>query len=240
MRKDELEEMISTIQQSALSEMAGGLAHEINNPLTVIHARSFQLTQMAENNSIDPEKVTQIAESITLAAKKIEKIIKSCRSLTSDGSREPMELVSAQELIHETLHFCNARFSSYGIDVEVSAIPADMEFEGRRAQLEQVLLNLLKNSFDAIQNLEKKWVRIEVNSTDKNIEILVQDSGNGIPPEVAEKIMEPFFTTKNPRKRPGLGLTRSRQIMREHQGDLFPLSNTTHTTFVMQFPRWTN
>jgi C4-dicarboxylate-specific signal transduction histidine kinase len=107
----------------------------------------------------------------------------------------------------------------------------------RLVQIEQVLLNLLNNSFDAIQTLEEKWIRVEIKSDANNVEWHVIDSGRGIPEDVAEKMMLPFFTTKEVGKGTGLGLSISSGIMRSHMGELLIEKNAEHTTFVIRIPR---
>jgi C4-dicarboxylate-specific signal transduction histidine kinase len=217
--------------------MSGGIAHEINNPLTVIQARSFQLTQMVEQGKIDPEKIKQAAESISKTADKIAKIIKSLRAFSREGEQDAFEFVSAKTLVEETLEFCKTRFYNYGVELFLTEIDEDLEIECRIIQIEQVLLNLLNNSFDAAQKSEEKWIRVEANEYGDYIDIKVIDSGPRIPDEVAEKIMQPFFTTKELGKGTGLGLSISSGIMKNHKGDLFLDRTASNTTFVMRLPR---
>lgn len=229
--------MISTAKMAALGEMSGGIAHEINNPLTVIQARAFQLTQMVEQNKLDPEKVKQAAESISRTADKIAKIIKSLRSFSREGTLDPFELVSVKQLVEETLEFCRTRFYNHGVEIEVGPISDEAEIECRLIQIEQVLLNLLNNSFDAVQDQETKWIRLEVSEGDEYIDIVVKDSGPGISENLAEKVMLPFFTTKEVGKGTGLGLSISSGIIKSHNGELFLDRDQKDTTFVMRVPR---
>ncbi|MFS4461146.1 PAS domain-containing protein [Bdellovibrio sp. HCB2-146] len=230
--------MISAAKMAALGEMSAGIAHEINNPLTVIQARAFQLAQMADNNKLDTEKVKQAAESISRTADKIARIIRSLRSFAREGTFDPYEVVSVNQIVEETLEFCRTRFYNHGIEIELEPIPEDLEIECRLVQIEQVLLNLLNNSFDAIQQLEEKWIRVRVACQDNMIEIYVIDSGRGIPEDIQQKMMLPFFTTKEVGKGTGLGLSISSGIMRSHKGELFLDRQAANTTFVIRMPRW--
>lgn len=232
--------LIASTKMAALGEMSGGIAHEINNPLTVIQARAFQLSQMVEANKIDPEKIKQASESISRTADKIARIIKSLRSFAREGTYDPFEVVSVKQIIEETLEFCKTRFYNHGVEVELEEIDPDLEVECRLVQIEQVLLNLLNNSFDAIQNLEEKWIRLSVKEHDDTLEIIVTDSGKGIPKEIAEKIMHPFFTTKEVGKGTGLGLSISEGIIRSHKGTLILKTNTPNTTFKIHLPKLQN
>lgn len=232
--------LMSATKMAALGEMSGGIAHEINNPLTVIQARSFQLMQMVDANKLDSTKVRQAADSISRTADKIARIIKSLRSFAREGTQDPFELAPIRQIIEETLEFCRQRFYNHGIEIELVDIDPDLEIECRLVQIEQVLLNLLNNSFDAIQNLEEKWIKISVKEFDDNIEIYIADSGHGIDPKIAEQIMMPFFTTKEVGKGTGLGLSISAGILRSHGGNLILKKDEKHTTFVMQLPKWQN
>lgn len=233
-----MEKLLSSAKMAALGEMSGGIAHEINNPLTVIQARAFQLSQMVENNNLDPDKIKQAADSISRTADKIAKIIKSLRAFAREGTNDPFELISVSQIIEETLEFCRTRFYNNGVDVEVLPIDGDLEIECRLIQIAQVLLNLLNNAFDAIRDLEEKWVRISVQENEETIEIHVIDSGKGIPENVASQIMNPFFTTKETGKGTGLGLSISTGIVRAHQGELFLKKEAPNTTFVIRLPKW--
>lgn len=241
LRQQQIEDARATLiagtKMAALGEMSGGIAHEINNPLTVIQARAFQLTQMVDNQKMDPEKIKQAAESISRTAEKIARIIRSLRSFSREGSSDPFDLVPIRDIITDTLEFCQTRFYNHGLDVQVDDIDPELEVECRLIQIEQVLLNLLNNSFDAVHNLEEKWIRIDVVGQDEFIDIRVSDSGHGIPEEQAEKIMAPFFTTKEVGKGTGLGLSISAGIVKSHQGDLFLDPTAKNTTFVIRLPR---
>jgi PAS domain S-box-containing protein len=229
--------MISSTKMAALGEMSGGIAHEINNPLTVIQARAFQLTQMLESNKLDAPKVKQIAESISRTTEKIARIIRSLRSFARDGALDPFDIVPVSRLVEETLEFCRTRFYNNGIEVEMPAVDPELEVECRLVQIEQVLLNLLNNSFDAIHQLQEKWVRLEVEEFDEHLEIRVVDSGPGIAPEIIDRIMMPFFTTKEVGKGTGLGLSISLGIMRSHHGELYVDMKRPNTVFVMRLPK---
>lgn len=230
--------LISATKMAALGEMSGGIAHEINNPLTVIQARAFQLGQMVEANKLDPEKVKQAAESISRTSDKIARIIKSLRSFAREGTHDPFEVIPVKQIVEETLEFCRTRFYNHGVEIEIVPFDSELEVECRLIQIEQVLLNLLNNSFDAVHELENKWIRICVKELVSAIEIHVIDAGPGIPSSVADQIMLPFFTTKEVGKGTGLGLSISAGILRSHKGALQLDKNAQNTTFIIHLPKW--
>lgn len=98
------------------------------------------------------------------------------------------------------------------------------------------LLNLLNNSFDAVQSLSEKWVSISVVQHANRVEIRVEDSGRGIPADIAEKMMQPFFTTKKTGQSMGLSLAVSFGIIEAHGGHLRFDGEKTNTNFVILLP----
>ena len=115
--------------------------------------------------------------------------------------------------MHESFSNDNVKFT-----VE---IPEDFTFECRAQQLTQVLLNLLNNSFYAIQDSANKWIHIQAHSDGKTVEIAVTDSGLGIAKDIRDKIMQPFLRRKKLGKVLGLVLARHRELLKTHHGRFF-------------------
>lgn len=235
--EDQKNRLLSASRMAVLGEISGGIAHEINNPLTVIQARSFQLQQMSESGHLDPAKIKSAAESISKTGDKIAKIIKSMRAFAHGQENEPVDTIYVQELIEETLDFCKVRFYNHGIDLRVSEIPENLEFECRLIQFEEALLNIFNNAHDAIIALPEKWILIEVFDKKQDVEIHVTDSGNGIPDEIADKMMLPFFSTKEIGKGMGLGLCIAAEIISKHHGSLTYDRACLNTKFVIRIPK---
>ena len=102
--------------------------------------------------------------------------------------------------------------------------------------MSQVILNLLNNAFDAIENKDEKWVEVQTLQNKNWVEIRVSDCGHGIPKEIQDKILQPFFTTKEVGKGTGLGLSISKGIIESHGGDLTIDNEAKNTTFVARIP----
>ncbi len=230
-------QLAHSAKMAALGEMSSGIAHEINNPLTVIQARAFQIQQLAEMKQLDPTKMIQISDSISKTADKIARIIKSLRSFSRDGSSDPIDLVPVRMLVEETLELCHVRLKGQGVLIDYSEVPENLDIECRIIQLEQVLLNLINNAHDAILPLKEKWIRIGAAESADSIEIWVIDSGHGIPKEILPQIMMPFFTTKEVNKGTGLGLSISQGLIKGHGGELFVDQSSPNTKFVIRLPR---
>ena len=245
-------------KMASLGEMASSVAHEINTPLTIISGYSEQmirqLKSIRDSNSIQnsnlnkTNNLTQIhiqsleksATNVLLTAEKIAEIIKGLRSFGRDGSQDPFLPCTVEKLITETLSLCREKFSAYGIPLQVSIQDPKMQIECRTVQIEEVLLNLLNNSFDAVtadqHGKNSPWVRLEVYTQEENIEIAVTDSGPGIPPEIRNRIMEPFFSTKGEGKGTGLGLSISKAIIQTHQGKFELDDKCPNTKFLIRLP----
>lgn len=215
---------------SALGIMASGIAHEINNPLSVIKGKAHILKKNVNNSTFNSDSFNKDLDIISKTTDRIYKIVKGLRSFARDASEDPFEKVSTKTLIQASLDLCNERFQQLGIQVSVIE-NTEFEIKCREPQIVQVLVNLLSNSFDAIQSLDEKWIKIEVNP----YEISVTDSGSGIPKAVANKLMQPFFTTKEAGKGVGLGLSISKGIIDDHGGAFFLDSESKNTKFVIRF-----
>lgn len=221
---------------SELGEMASGIAHEINNPITIICGKALQLKSMAEMGALDPDKVITIANQVEQTGFRVAKIVKSLRLLARDGQTECMQPERISKIISDALDLCRERFRNKGIQLDVREITEDVEIDCRSVQISQVLINLLNNAHDAVQDSAEKRVTIEVQASGETVEISVSDTGPGVPASLREKIMQPFFTTKPVGKGTGLGLSISRSIISHHQGELLLQSDSSGARFTIRLP----
>src|SRR6185312_3312229 len=113
---------------------------------------------------------------------------------------------------------------------------ADLRIHARPSQISQVLLNLLNNGLDAIRTMTQPWIEIAVVKCEDLVEISVTDSGHGIPNHIANRMMEPFFTTKEVGSGTGLGLAISRGIIEDHHGKFYYDQESANTRFVVALP----
>jgi C4-dicarboxylate-specific signal transduction histidine kinase len=229
--------VVSSSKMSALGEMASGVAHEINNPLAIIQVRAEQLKEIAETEEIDNTIVIDVVDEIIKTATRIATIVKGLRSFARDGRNDPFQLAVLKTIIEETVDLCKEKFKHNNIHLDIKPISVSMEIECRATQISQVILNLLNNAYDAIQQSEEKWVCVAVSDLGHQIEISIMDSGKGIPKELQDKIMQPFFTTKEIGRGTGLGLSISRGIILSHRGQLIIDNASKNTHFIIQLPK---
>jgi len=233
---DQQQSMALSAKMSALGEMAGGVAHEINTPLAVIQLRTDQLQESLQEEPIDKEFFASALHAIDQTVGRIGKIVNGLRIFARDGKNDPFACYPVSKIVDDTLSLCRERFANHGVLVEYSQ-QQELEISCRPSEITQVLLNLLNNAFDAIENEPEKWVRIDLSESIQGIHISVSDSGKGIPLEVQAKMMQPFYTTKEIGKGTGLGLSISRSIVQNHDGRIEVDNSVTNTKFILTFPK---
>lgn len=244
LREEQQARMAHTAKMAALGEMAGGVAHEINTPLAAMGIRIEQILEILQSERVEnPELWNQIFKGLSQVqsmVNRIANIVKGLRFFAREGQQDPMEKVKVSTLLEGTLDLCKERFASHAIPLSVNQNEdyISSEVECRPIEISQVLLNLLNNAFDAVQNLPDKWVRVEVANFAESIEISVTDSGPGIPKALREKIMQPFFTTKEIGKGTGLGLSISKGIIDQHGGKLMIDDQSPHTKLILSLPKF--
>ena len=230
-------QLVSASRLSAIGEMAAAITHEINNPLGVILGRAEMLATMVERNQTDPEVLKRLIETISITGKRIERIVRSMRTLAYQGFEdEPFHATSIKEILTDSLELCTQRFENHGIRLFTPEIAENLTVECRSHQIVQVLVNLFNNALDATKNLEERWVRIDVRPLKEGLELAVEDSGKGIPAAIQAKLFNPFFSTKRLQYGTGLGLSISKSLIAAHQGQLTYDAKTGHTRFVIYLP----
>jgi len=227
---------------TALGEMAGGIAHEINNPLSVIITQAGQMRDIAEDRSepLDPILIAGMTERIERTAMRIAKIVRSMKHFSREGAADPMKVESAKDIVEVTLELCRDRFRQQGIDVKLNLGAdegASLLVECRSVQISQVLLNLLNNSIDAVLSKKEKWIELSIEDRGHSIEFSVKDCGLGVSESIKQQIFRPFFTTKEIGKGTGLGLSISSGIIESHQGRLWIDEDCSNTRFVFSVPK---
>ncbi len=232
--------LVNSSKMAALGEMAGGVAHEINNPLGVIQMRAEQMDEQLQQNEVDLAFFNKSIQSILNTSNRIAKIVSGLRTFARDGTRDPMKTALVMQLIEDSLILCAEKFKLHGIDLAIHIdenLKSQLSVVCRDIEVTQVLVNLLNNSYDAIQNLEEKWIQIHVADMGKYVELAIVDSGKGILRAIQDKMMQPFFTTKEVGKGTGLGLSISKGIIEVHNGEISVDNNSPNTRIVLLLPK---
>lgn len=224
---------INSARLASLGELAGGIAHEINNPLAIIMGSAQRLGKELDKNNIP--QVYRCTAQIVQTCERIAKVVNSLRKLARDGETSPRTFFSLSKLLQEVLSLCEEKIREDEIRLELD-IESEAQIFANEVEVSQVLFNLISNAADAVKNLPERWIRITGRREKGIFVVSVIDSGRGISPAIAERIMEPFFTTKEIGKGTGLGLSISHSIAKRHGGDLKLDGSSIHTKFDLSLP----
>lgn len=228
--------LIHTSRLAALGEMAAGIAHEVNNPLTVISGSLQQLERKIDRQDFsDTEILKKYTYRSQQSISRITKIIIGLRLFSQQSDSLPKVKVTIHQIVDDTLYFCAEMLKSRFVNLKIGTIP-DAILECHPVQISQVLINLIKNAEDALideKDENERWVELVFEDLNKNILIHVSNGGPKINKEIKDKLFHPFFTTKGVGKGTGLGLSISQGIMKEHGGDLHYNDNEKQTSFTV-------
>lgn len=228
------DDILGKAKFSELGLMSAGIAHEISNPLTIIQGRVTQLLRKYRDPEQDREIIKGLRQ-IEVTTERIEKVIKGMRAYIYNDDQRIDDEIPLKELIDNVLLFCGQRLKNHGIELRLKSLEGRY-VRGQKVQLEQAILNLINNSFDAIDHLKDKWIEISAVEGNNATDIFFKDSGHGIPLEIRRNMMNPFYTTKK-KKGTGLGLPLVKGIAEKLGGDLVYVENTPNTTFMLELPR---
>ncbi len=219
-------ELVHVARVTTLGELAASLAHELNQPLGAILASAEAGSLFLDADPPNVERVRDIVRRIAAEDSRAHQIIARMRALFRRAAVERVPLYP-DELVAETIHLVQHEAATRRVTLRVDVAPGLPPVRGDRVQLQQVLLNLLLNAFDALPSDNGPpagGVLLTAQRSDAtHIELAVRDAGRGIAAEDMPRLFEPFFTTK-PRGL-GMGLPICRSIVEMHGGTIFCRSN---------------
>jgi two-component system nitrogen regulation sensor histidine kinase NtrY len=222
--QSELEEK----EMEAWQNLVRVLTHEIMNSVTPISSLAGiveeELRQHLQDQQTEPLSKEQLQDvhlslqTITKRSEGLIQFVKEFRSLTSIPKPRPVQF-NVRTLLEETALLHRKELNEKNIQLKIQIYPEDLTVMADRSMVEQVLINLVKNAIQSFEEQEDKVIELKASLTEKFKPVIaIKDNGTGIDPEALEKIFIPFFTTK--KNGSGIGLSLSRQIMRQHQGTL--------------------
>ena len=237
---------LRTAQMAAIGELAAGVAHEVNNPITGIINFAQLLLDDSEKDSLQAELLDRIVNE----GERIALIIKNLLSFAreSEKDNEPIEIT---EVIKNSLALIEHQIKKDGITLSQNFSDEPCQIYGNFTQLQQVILNLLSNARFALNerypgaSKEKKIGILCSPVISKNgesvIQIIIEDTGTGIPQGILKRLFQPFFTTKPAGQGTGLGLSISYGIIQDHSGTIKVDSKfDQYTKMIIELPATTN
>lgn len=234
--KKSMEDLVEAEKMKSLGQMANGMAHEINNPLTIIRSKISQFSARLERGETQTEaQWDKFLKDLDNSAFRIEKIIKSLVYF-SKGIKPDLNQSLTPKIILEAC-LPHLGYKLHDINFSVVDNSEGKTFKGNKEQIIQVILNLMDNSIDAMSDSDEKKLLFESFVDGEKIIINIKDTGSGIKKKDQSKIMEPFFTTKEVGKGMGLGLPLSLGIIENHGGTIHLLeSGTGGSSFQISLP----
>lgn len=214
-------ELAHVSRQSAMSELAADIAHELNQPLSAT-ANFLAAARMLINNGEGGERVAEMLQHGADQTQRAGQIIRRLRDFTQGGDVE-MRIESVERTIRDAVELVLVGTSQFHIRVDFDLDSAAQQIYADRIQVQQVLVNLLRNANDALRTLPKGERQITIASRkveDDMVEIEVSDTGPGIPDSILEQLFSRFTTTKSGGGGMGIGLSISKRIIESHGGAL--------------------
>ncbi|HEX5831624.1 MAG TPA: ATP-binding protein [Gemmatimonadaceae bacterium] len=207
--------LVETERLAAVGELVAGVAHEVNNPLSSISAFA-QLLLRDETIAAEHRESVEVIHGETLRAAQVVKDLLAF-ARRSAPRREPVDL---NQLVERTLRLRGYQLSSSGVRLDLDLPAALPPVLGDGRQLQQVVLNLITNSIQAMEGEPNAMLRLATRRDDEQVVLEIEDNGPGIPAEARARVFEPFFTTKEEGEGTGLGLSVSYGIVAAHDGVL--------------------
>ncbi len=225
---------------SALAAMTGGIAHELNQPLSSIRVYSETVRGLAERaDALSPERVVATMDKVIRQVDRAARVIQHMREFASEQTDRSATTLDLRELVEHVLEFTGEQLRAHGIEF-ANEIPPGQHIYANHSRMEQVLINLISNAKDSIdeKNRAPRRIRLATTVEAEVLALTVGDTGGGIPEEVKPLIFEPFVTTKGPQFGTGLGLSICHGILRDYNATIHLVqTGPDGTEFELRFPR---
>lgn len=234
---DVQKQLIQAEKLATVGTLAGGVAHEINNPLTAILTNvQMLLTSGTIDDKLDKESLELIEEATKRCRTIVQKLMAYARKPLETSKISQINLLDVSKNV---ISFIGYQLEQDNIKINMRAGGDAYYVMGNQNELEQVFTNIILNSRDAIKKIKKSSeITIAFFITDDWVKIDIQDKGEGISDAIAAKIFDPFFTTKDVGRGVGLGLSICQAIVEKHKGSIsFKSKAGVGTTFTILLPR---
>ena len=214
-------QVIHLTRVSTLGELSGAVAHELNQPLTAILSNAQAGQRLISRNAASTDEISSIFEDIIEDDRRAGAVLTRLRNLIRNEHVEFSE-IDLNEVVGEVSRLVHSELIERRVEIVIDCTAALPLVRGDRIQIQQVLINLVRNACDAMAAVRWSEHRLVIRTgrrCDESVVITVTDNGAGLPAELRNSLFEPFVTTK--RNGMGLGLTISRAIISGHRGEIW-------------------
>lgn len=225
--------MINTARLQTIGELAGGVCHQINNPLAIITGRSMILRSIIKNKLPGDDEVLKELDVIDQTSHRVSGILKALRMYSKDLGSQISE-ASVLDIVEDVLTLLKSKLVKENVTITVNK-GIDPKVLVNKNQISQILIDIINNSIEALEETKDKTIEIEISTDKNNVLLLISDSGKGIRVEDKDKIFEPFFTTKG--RHFGVGLSNAQNFVKQNKGTLKLKSLSNPTSFELQIPK---
>lgn len=223
-------QLVQSARLVSMGQMSAAVAHELNQPLTVISGVAEDLYLRLVDQIELPEEVLRAKlRDVMELSERMAHTVRDLRIFSRDTAHEPGVATSLNDVVTDGLRLISAQLSEHNIDLQLELQEDLPDILGHPHQLQQVVVNLLSNGRDAVDGVARdkrgafeKRLRVQTvqDKETSRVRLVIQDNGVGMTPEVRAKVFEPFFTTKEAEQGTGLGMSISYAIVRRHGGDI--------------------
>ncbi len=210
-------ELIQAGKLAALGQMSAAISHEFNQPLAATKAYAENANQYLERDRKE-EATTNISHIVSMVDR-MSSIAKHLRNFAR-MPQERTKSISLSQVLNSVYQLMRPQILAAGVDFVFEDPDEKLSVTGGDVRLQQVIVNLLRNSLDAVENVDQPMITMKTHQNDKRIDIIVQDNGPGISDETLGQIFDPFFSTKQAGQGMGLGLSISYNIIKDFGGEI--------------------
>lgn len=218
-------EMERMTRVNMLGELASALAHEVNQPLAAVLSNAQAAQRLLGSDALEAEELREILDDIVRDDRRASEVISRIRSMVrkDEGQRHPIQL---NDIVRSAISLVQSELDAHNVGLDVALADGLPAVLVNRVDIGQVIMNLMMNAVRAVsdQPEERRRIAIETKQND-GVQLMVEDSGAGIPKQIAGRVFEPFFTTKS--KGIGMGLAICRRIVEAHDGRIWIESTDT-------------
>lgn len=219
----------------AVGKIAGSIAHEINNPLSIIRMNAEIL--MTSNSLLQqPAKIKEKCQKIISTTDRMSSIVRALRSISASTKKSNFTWVNFNDLMDDLLELCSLKLKEDKVSVHCDfSNVSHQTYYLDHAQVTQALINLINNACDAIKSMDEKWIKLAACTDSQYLIIKIIDSGHGIPDNIVHQMTNELFSTKGSQGL-GLGLSLVKAYLNSHEGKLGYMLVDNHTCFYISLP----